>query len=310
MRSSPVVSVVIPSYNSACFVCEAVESVLGQTYRDLDIIVVDDGSNDETAEVLDRFRGRIRYVFQPNQGLSAARNRGIREASGELIAFLDADDVWLPEKLEKQLACLAANPRAALVHSDVIFWDQEPGDKHRKENGRSEFDGPCYERFLVNSRVLPSATVIRRECLAKVGLFDESLRRVEDYDLWFRLARHYELAYVDEALLLYRIHPSSLSRNHLAMRLGELLVVRRALEADPGLAERVGKQAVDDRLFQLLFDIGYHCHDARDPGQARRYLGDALRHRPTDVYTLSLYLANFLPPAWVNWLRWLKAGLG
>jgi glycosyltransferase involved in cell wall biosynthesis len=312
MTNSQLVSVVIPSYNSARFVCEAVESALNQSYRPHEVIVVDDGSTDDTVQVLDRFRGSIRYVYRPNGGLSAARNTGIRESGGELIAFLDADDVWLPEKLKRQLACLAENPCAALVHSDVLYWDVATGQKTRQDRGRRHYVGSCYERFFQGNRVTPSTILIRRDCLSRVGFFDEGIRRptTQDYDLCFRIARSHELAYVDQPLIHYRLHGMNFSKRTREMLEDELYVVRKALAADPGLVERVGRAVVNERLFRLLFGIGYHYYDDRDPSQARRHFLEALKYRPIDVYTWSLYLANLLPLAWVGRLRRLKAVIG
>src|SRR5262245_25838031 len=125
MNGSPLVSVIIPSYNSARFVSQAVRSVLEQTYSPLEIIVVNDGSTDDTVSVLDAYKGDIQIVHQANGGVSKARNRGIREAKGKFIAFLDADDQWLPSKIQKQIDCLRANPSAALVHSDIYFFSDD-----------------------------------------------------------------------------------------------------------------------------------------------------------------------------------------
>ena len=157
------------------------------------MIVVNDGSTDETAQVLERYRGRIRAIFQENRGVSAARNRGIAAAQGDLIAFLDHDDTWLPEKLEKQLACLEEHPQAGLVHSGVIRWDQQTGERFRRDGDRHEFAGSCYRRFLFANSVQTSTTLIKRECLAQVGGFDDAMRRntAQDYDLFFRIARRY-----------------------------------------------------------------------------------------------------------------------
>src|SRR5262249_38101592 len=155
-----------------------------QTYRPVEIVVVDDGSNDDTAEVLACYRDRVRYVYQDNRGPAAARNRGIAEANGELLAFLDADDQWHGEKLSKQAAVLAAKPEAGLVHSDVLYWDQLRDSKYRRTGARPEFHGGCYSSFFWRNPVTLSTVLLRRACLRRVGCFDESIRRpsAEDYD--------------------------------------------------------------------------------------------------------------------------------
>jgi glycosyltransferase involved in cell wall biosynthesis len=305
------VSVIIPSYNSAAYLPEAIESALGQTVPPLEVIVVNDGSTDGTARILDQYRGRIRSIFQENRGLSAARNRGIAAARGDLIAFLDADDIWLPEKLEQQLACLAMHPRAGLVHTDIFWWDERTGTKSRRDAEGNEFVGRCSQSLFFRSRVTPSTMLVRGECLAQVGDFDEAIRRptTQDYDLLFRITRYYELAYVAEPLILYRLHGSNFSKQVRAMEEDTLYVLRKVLRADPDLGKALGRRVVHERLFDLSFSIGYQYHDAGQSTEARRYLLQALRHRPLSAATWLLYLANLLPPRRVRGLRRLGSSL-
>jgi glycosyltransferase involved in cell wall biosynthesis len=308
----PEISVVIPSYNSAAYLPDAIDSALNQTTDPLEVIVVNDGSTDETARILERYQGRVVSISQENRGLSAARNRGIAAARGDLIAFLDADDIWLPEKLEKQLACLGQYPQAALVHSQLYYWDAQTGEKSiERHRGRHEFSGRCYDRLFFRSGVIPSTMIVRSDCLAHVGGFDEEIRRPtsQDYDLCLRIARHYEFGFVDEPLILYRRHASNFTNQAMACLEDELFVVRKVARADPGLRRAVGRSAVDERLFSLLFDISYRHHDADRAAEARRYLLQALHHRPFHARVWSLYLANFLPYRWVRKLRQLKACL-
>jgi glycosyltransferase involved in cell wall biosynthesis len=304
----PQISVVIPSYNSAAYLPDAIDSALNQTMPPLEVIVVNDGSTDETPQILDRYRGRIVSITQENRGLSGARNRGIMAASGDLIAFLDADDFWLPEKLEKQLACLAEHPRAGLVHTGAFWWNQDTGQRTPQ---RSDRRGRCCKEFFFYNGVTVSTVLVKKECLAKVGCFDETIRRptTQDYDLWFRIARYYELAYVDEPVVLYRVHASNASKQALSMMEDGLFVVRKALRADPGLEQELGRGVVNERLFTLLFDIGYYHHDAGRTAEARRYFREALQHRPLSAQSWLLYSANFLPPNWVRRLRRLRSSL-
>jgi len=307
------VSVVVPSYNSAAYLPDAIDSALNQTIAPLEVIVVDDGSTDETAQVLERYQGRIRAVFQENRGPAAARNRGIAEARGGLIAFLDADDVWLPEKLEKQLCCLEEHPQAALVHSQLYYWDTETGEKStRRHHRRHEYAGRCYHRLFLKPSVLPSTMIVRQECLAEVGGFDERIRRAsaEDYDLCLRIARQYEFAFVDEPLILYRRHASNSTKTQiLANYEDNLFVVRKLLDDDPRLRRTLGRAVVNDRLFDLLFSIGYLHHEGGRPAEARPYFFQALRHRPSSAHAWLLGLAGLLPATWVRRLRRLKSSL-
>jgi len=308
---SPKISVIIPSYNAARFVAEAVASALGQTLPPLEVIVVDDGSTDETEAVLRSFGERIRHIRQPNGGPAVARNRGIRESRGELIAFLDADDVWLPEKLEKQWRCLQNHQAAGLVHSNLLVWDDETGETTPGDDGRRERSGACYGKLFTRSGVTPSTVLLKRECLDRVGVFDETIREAstEDYDLFLRIARRYEFAFVDEPLILYRRHAASASHGRLKMMTNELRVVRKALGADPELPRLVGRRKVRERLHHLAFSIGYMHHDAGRSAEAREHFKMALANQPWRAYTLALYAINLLPPSWAGAMRRLKGGL-
>jgi glycosyltransferase involved in cell wall biosynthesis len=307
----PKVSVIIPAYNSEAYLSEAIDSVLNQTVVPLDVIVVDDGSADDTPRILEPYRERIRVIVQENKGPSAARNRGIEAAAGDLIAFLDADDVWLPEKLEKQLACLEAHPRAGLVHSAVIRGAPGREETFGSDDPERRIVGNCYHRLFDRCGIMISSVVVRRECLVRVGGFDEEIRRptTEDYDLWFRIARHHEIAYVEEPLVRYRLHDSNASKQTLAMTEGVLFVVRKALDADPDLARSLGRAVVNNRLFELIFEIGYLHHDAGRTAEARSYFIRALRHRPSNTHTWLLYLVNHLNPGWLSRLRGCKSFL-
>ncbi|MBI3795924.1 MAG: glycosyltransferase family 2 protein [Deltaproteobacteria bacterium] len=181
----PNVSVIIPTYNRRDFVREAVASVLAQTYRDFELLVIDDGSDDDTAAVVHEFNG-VRYVFQPNRGVSAARNRGVALSTGELLAFLDSDDVWQPDKLKYQVAFFTARPEARICQTEELWLRHgvrvNPHNKHRKVGG------DIFARSLQLCLVSPSAVMLRRELFAQVGGFDETLPACEDYDLWLRIA--------------------------------------------------------------------------------------------------------------------------
>ncbi|QDV39707.1 glycosyltransferase family 2 protein [Tautonia plasticadhaerens] len=302
------VSVIIPTYNSGSFVTAAVESALGQSVQPFEIIVIDDGSTDATSHVLKPYMGSIRYYQQPNAGLSAARNRGIAAAMGDLIAFLDADDIWLPNKLALQMETLEKHPEAALVHSDVYFWDNETGERAIRNKMRHGYTGRCYHQFFRRNAVCPSTVLVRRECLDRIGGFDEQIRRptTQDYDLWWRIARRYDLAYLDRPTVLYRLHSGNASKQTLMMVEDELYVVLKALSEDSQLAQSLGFRETNDRLFGLYFSIGYINFDEGRFPTARRSLLSAIRRRPTDTYTWLLTASTLLPPAWVRALRNMK----
>jgi glycosyltransferase involved in cell wall biosynthesis len=309
VNTGPLVSVIIPCYNAARYVAEAVASALAQTYQPLEVILINDGSTDDTEEVLLPYVGKIRYFYQPNRGLSATRNRAIALARGELIAFLDADDVWLPEKLERQVDRLTQNPRAGLVHANFLKLYADTGIRAPRKPPDIT-DGRCYTRLVLGNILLVSSVVLRRECLDRVGVFDENIprRTCEDYDLWLRIARYFEFAYIPEALMLYRRHAGNMSNNTRAMLGDELYVVQKALNTDPSLAAQVGKQALHRRLAGLLFTLGYLCFNDGDLTEAGLYFRQALRfcHSP---YTFMLWAATFLPSEVVTKLRSFKQSL-
>lgn len=201
----PKVSVVIATYNTGPYICEAVESVLTQTYRDFEIIVIDDGSTDDTRERLSRFQQQIIYIYQENRERSAARNHGIRVAQGEYVAFLDADDYWLPDKLEKQISVLENDPDLAAVN---CWMKPFYGDEMLPDIAGAAFDRRnihnAFEELLLE-KTMPLCAVMRKACLESVGAFDETISCIEDWDLWLRLTLQYRVDIVPEVLAYYRL---------------------------------------------------------------------------------------------------------
>lgn len=213
---SATVSVIIPTFNSGRFLGEAIQSVLDQTYQDWELIVVDDGSTDDTREVVAAFPNRrIRYAYQPNQGTAAALNAGIRLARGDHVAFLGADDRWLPEKLALQVAQLQAlPPSVGLVYGDLYLVNIEDGTVlGRFLDGRQCPRGKVLGRLLRSDGAFihPCSALIRREVFDEVGLLDEGLRTHEDWELWVRIATSYEIEALDVPLGVYGRHPHNLT---------------------------------------------------------------------------------------------------
>ncbi len=207
----PKVSVVIPTYNYAQYIEEAVDSVLVQTHKDCEIIVVDDGSTDDTRVVVSQYAPDVKYIYQKNQGLSAARNTGIRNSKGEYIAVLDSDDLWLSCKLEKQIRLFEANSRLGLVYSDGLVFGEELAWDDLSFGGNMNFyRGRIFDKLVLGNFIPCLSVVIKRSCFDKVGLFDISLDACADWDMWLRISSHYEVDYVDELLVKYRKHRGSL----------------------------------------------------------------------------------------------------
>lgn len=202
LTNMQLVSVIIPSYNRAAMVAEAVESVLAQTYHNIELIIIDDGSEDETPDILAPYFSRLRYIAQPRQGPSAARNTGIVESHGVLIAFLDSDDLWLPEKIARQVDYFQSDESAMICQTEEI-WRRgqkiiKPRHWHRKESGW------IFNRSVELCLISPSAVMMRRELFEHIGMFDETLPAAEDYDLWLRITWQYPVGLIEEPLVIKR----------------------------------------------------------------------------------------------------------
>jgi glycosyltransferase involved in cell wall biosynthesis len=208
----PEVSVVIPTYNAARFLPQAIGSVLGQTYRDLEVVVVDNDSTDETPELMAGYGAPVRYFRQDNRGPAGSRNRGLAESRGRWVAFLDADDAWLPEKLARQMEALRGSPSHRACYTAFTFTDQ---DLSPLSTQRSHRQGTALEDLLTLGNVIgtPSTVLFERRLHEEVGGFDPALSYGADWDLWIRLARRTEFLYVDEPLVQYRQHGGNMSRD-------------------------------------------------------------------------------------------------
>lgn len=201
-KEKPQVSVIIPTYNRGWVVKEAVDSVLAQNFKNFELIVVDDGSTDHTREILNAYRGSIKLFHQANKGVSAARNRGISEASGDCVAFLDSDDLWLQGKLSRQVEFFSQTPEALICQTEEI-WIRDgvrvnPKKRHKKPSGF------IFKPSLALCLVSPSAVMIKRSLLEAVGGFDETLPACEDYDLWLRISCRHPVYLINTPLIIKR----------------------------------------------------------------------------------------------------------
>lgn len=223
----PKVSVVIPAYNAMTYLPETVESVIRQTFTDFEVLIIDDGSSDHIVQWASEIKDqRVRLISQENQGLPGARNTGITQAQGEYIAFLDADDLWEPTKLEKQVYCLDNNPLVGLVHTWMLLVDEQG-----KSTGRlmkSNAEGDVWKQLVERNMIACPSVIVRRCCFETVGIFDITLRSIEDWDMWLRLAVHYPFAVIKEPLAYYRQLPSSMSKNCQVMEQAFQIVIEKA----------------------------------------------------------------------------------
>ena len=236
----PLVSVIIPNYNYDSFLREAVDSVLSQTYERVEVVVVDDGSTDSSRDVIESYGGRIKGVFQSNRGVSAARNHGVSVSSGQLVAFLDADDAWMPEKLERQVEALVASEGFDAVHVGVEEVDASGAHMTFALDGLS---GEVANELLRLERSVilggGSGILTTREAFDAVGGFDEQLSTSADWDFFYRIAKRGKVAFVEEPLLRYRRHGSNMHGNIGRMEREMLLAFRQAFESGAEAPRRI-----------------------------------------------------------------------
>lgn len=227
----PNVSVIIPAYNAEAFIADTVRSVLAQTYQDLEVIVVDDGSKDGTLAALEQFGGRVRVHTQANGGVAKARNTGVSLATGTYIAFLDADDLWLPHKLEQQLF----HSSAPMTFTDRFNIGARGDLPEIQSEVTAMHGGDVFVQLLREGNFITNTSVVMRRALfEKMGGFYTGLNGTEDWDLWIRVAEHHEIGFVPEPLVRYRFHAGGISRNFIKMGRERVQVIQRALALERG----------------------------------------------------------------------------
>jgi len=211
MVDGPLVSAIVPTYNSGDMAVRAVRSVLSQTYAPVECVVVDDGSTDDTLDRLREFGDAIRLVACEHRGIPFARNAGLEVATGDIVAFLDSDDEWAPEKLARCVPRLTENPQTGVVYTRVMVHDMVKNQRY--ELPVYDREGSIARDLFVECRMSTSTLVVRRSCLDQAGVFDEELLRAQDWDLMVRLAEVCPYAFVNEALTERHLHESNILKN-------------------------------------------------------------------------------------------------
>lgn len=315
-----VVSVVMPTFNRAEYILEAVHSVLAQTFPALELVIVDDGSTDATPEIIRSVTdSRIRYLRQDHRGVSTALNTGWRAAQGEFIGRLDSDDRWLPELLATLVPRLQTGSNVALAYGRAQWIDAQGNLLPNISGTNEKFPGQTLKSLLYGDFVTPMAVVINKKCLERVGGYDESLRANEDWDLWIRLAEFYRFVYVDRVLAHYRVHSQNLTHSgssqnvrviHDRIRVIEKFYARPKLPPDA-----VGVKGLAFR--NLYHDIALRHLSAGRWRDAWMYFSRAVRAAPNPLAAFGralrdvVYYSSFGKTDWGirvtnRWLSWQK----
>ncbi len=308
----PKVSVVIPAYNAMTYLPETVASVLQQTFSDFELIIVNDGSSDNVMEWASGLEDpRVKLISQENGGVAAARNTGIAHAQGEYIAFLDADDLWEPTKLQKQAHCLETNPSVGLVYTWTAVIDQL--GKPTRNVWTPNTEGNVWEYIVVKDMLSTgSSPMIRQTCFETVGLFDSTVDSCEDRDMWIRIAAHYPFGLVKEPLTLYRRHTENMTnqRQKLIQTLGR--VFEKTFQSAPQeLLYLRGHSYGHMNLCQAWSSI-----DAKNFEEAMQFRKQALLHHPQLIYSeshlrlsLALIMTRLFGPGGYDGVRNLTRNL-
>lgn len=253
----PRVSINICCYNSEPFIKRTLEQVLAQTFKDFEVIVIDDGSQDKTGEVVKSFQDdRIRYYYQDNRGLAASRNRAIALSAGEYIAFLDHDDSWMPEKIKAQVAVLENEPTIGLVYTDAVVVNSRLGLTKRYSDVVKASSGWVVGKLFMRDFVVLSTVMARKTVISRSGLFDERLKFAEDYDFLFRAGKIAMFQYIHAPLARYLIHANNYTRNKVLAHQEELIVLERLLKKDPAIIAELGARRVKSRLASVHRALG------------------------------------------------------
>lgn len=296
----PKISVVIPTYNAAQYVGEAIESVLNQTFKDYEIVVVDDGSTDNTEELLQKYVDRIRYIKQKNGGEGAARNRGIREAHGEWVAFLDADDLWLPHKLKVQMEFVEQHPDVDFIYGDTSVFDSNRVLSKSVFSERQPHEGRIIKNLLRENCVPILSVIARKKCFEKSGLFKEGMKYCTDYEMWLRFAKYFKFGYVNEVVASCRKHEKGVSQNMEQMHKTHLNILNTTLK------DMKIPYAAADRIRSFnYFKNGYLCFEKKNKDASKNFFLSILNN-PFYLKSWVYLFLSMLPSEIIIFLKKIK----
>lgn len=319
MAPPPTVSIIMPVYNGGQYLRNAIESVLAQTYSALQLILVNDCSTDNSAEIIEGYLPDPRITFLTNAtnlGVAASRNFALTFATGAFIAFHDQDDLWLPNKLSLQMAALQKHPELGLLHTRYARIDAEGAllpeyrslDEDAFGNPYAEIViGDVFEEIFISNDIQPLTSLISKQVLDEVGWFNPDLPGVDDYELWLRIARRYPIGRLQTITGFWRMHAAQQSKQGYAMLLMRLRALDTFLAADPDAARSVNRAAYVRRMHGMNRSAAnYYFYHLKDYEAAKNYFVKAVRLRPIDFNSLSKLIYSFLPSFLRNSLRRIK----
>jgi glycosyltransferase involved in cell wall biosynthesis len=292
----PRVSVIIPVYNGAKFIAVTLDSILTQTFQDFEVIVIDDGSTDNTAELVSRYRSPVKLIRNGRMGKSASRNTGIRAAKGQLIAFVDADDLWMPQKLEVQIQHLDCHPNLKWSYSNCCIFEDNPNNviEIAIKNADKSYSGDVLRPLLIRDFVPSPTPIVFRDVFDEVGYFDETFLRhqPEDWDMWLRIAARYPVGLIDEPLALLRKHDNSLTAKEEPLKTfeGVIHVIQLAISRNQ---ERLGGMKNKAISFRYVI-FGKDLVRRGIFGEAQAMFINAIRSNPFMLQAYLYYLISLL----------------
>lgn len=303
------VSAIIPTYNRAYLLCEAIDSVVAQTRPVTEIIVVDDGSTDNTAEIINSYKFNIHYIKQKNLGPGAARNSGMKAAKGEYIAFLDSDDIWVKDKIKIQLDFIVQHPHLDFVFGDMANFSEEENNDEPEIKNHEVHDyfvahSSNLERIidcLIMESVIPTPTVLfKQRCISRIGFFDEKLMIAEDLDYWLRAALSCRFGFVNAVLAKRRRHESNLINDWVKMNKAHLEVLNRIKKREHNLTAQTQRLLID-KIYRINYDVGSYFFKKGDFACAFKHLrkldqGKLVNYKWQLKLALSFLLKNFHNP--------------
>ncbi|MFH1847998.1 MAG: glycosyltransferase [Candidatus Omnitrophota bacterium] len=301
------ISTIIPTYNSEAFIKNTVESVLAQDYKNIELSIVNDGSTDNTEKVLRPYFDRIVYIKQENKGKSAALNLGIESAKGELLAFLDHDDLWLPHKLTRQYKYFRENPDVALIYSDLIIATDDGKQRLSSRRMKNKPGQACdFYDLLTKNYITTSTIIIKKECILKVGLFDAKYMLSNDYDMYLRLARHYRFGYIEEPLTIYRQRQGNLTSRFSENMYQEHIDIAKSIsKLFPELklcSNPIWKKGLSEHYFEFGIEHFYK-HHYKEAGE--KFFA-SLKYNKLNLKSMMYFLLTQVPPNFLDLMRRLK----